>query len=69
MLRQYFIPIFFFLLSTWSVSAYTSNDDISVIRQRVLKWMIWPTKENISITVESALNFTQTLNSSCFWSE
>jgi chondroitin AC lyase len=67
MVRQYCIPIFFFLLTTWSVSASTPNDDISVIRQRVLEWMVWPSKENISITAESALNFTQTLNSSCFW--
>ncbi len=67
MMRQVCIPFFFFLLTAGSVSAYTPNDDIAVIRQQVLEWMVWPTKENISITAESALNFTETLNSSCFW--
>jgi hypothetical protein len=67
-MRQVCIPLLFFLFTAGSVSAYTPNDDdIVIIRQRVLEWMAWPTKENISITAERAVNFTQTLNGSCFW--
>jgi len=69
MVKQYVILLFGFLFSTWCVSAYIPNDDISIIHDRVLQLMIWPTKENISTTVESALRFTKILNSSCFWSD
>ena len=65
--RQYIILILCFFFSIWCASAYTPNDDISIIRERVLELMLWPSKENISITVEAALKFTQTLNKSCFW--
>jgi chondroitin AC lyase len=66
MVRQYGILIFF-LFSTWYVSAYIPNDDISLIRERVLELMIWPAKGNISGIVKDALTYTHTLNSSCYW--
>jgi hypothetical protein len=66
-MKQYGILIFFFLFSTCCVFAYIPNDDISIIHQRVLELMIWPTKENISATVQNALTYTRTLNSSCYW--
>jgi chondroitin AC lyase len=69
MVRQYGLLLLFVLclFSSWCVSAYTPNDDFSTIRERVLELMIWPSKENISVVVHNALNYTQTLNSSCYW--
>ncbi len=64
MVRQYVILIFF-LFSTWYVSASIPNDDISIIRERVLE--LWASKDKISGTVQDALTFTQILNSSCYW--
>ena len=60
-----------FLLVIFSCSTYvncqSTNDDIAIIRQRVLELIIWPTKENISTTVQDAIYYTETLNSSCYW--
>ena len=50
-----------------AATAYIPNDDISIIRERVLELMIWPPNYNVSVTVQAALLFTETLNSSCYW--
>ncbi len=55
------------VLITSSISARLPNDDIAIIRQRVLELMIWPTDDNIPVTVKNALLYTRTLNSSCYW--
>jgi hypothetical protein len=49
-----------------SVFARTPNDDIPVIHQCVLEIGIWSIAENISETVQDALNYSCTLNSSCY---
>ena len=61
------VLIFVFLLSISFISAYPPNDDISIIRQRVLEQRIWPPRSSIPATVQSALMYQQTLNSSCYW--
>ena len=58
-----------FLLSILFISAHPHNDDISIVRQRVLEQMIWPPPDAISSLVENALRYARTLNSSCFWSD
>jgi chondroitin AC lyase len=55
------------VLSFLSVSTYSLNDDISIIRQRVLEQMIWPTPNSIVSIVQRALRYSGTLNSSCYW--
>ena len=50
MLKQCRLPLLVFFLAAECVAAFTPNDDIATLRQRVLEWMVWPTKENISIT-------------------
>ena len=50
-----------------STTARTSNDDIDIVRQRVLELIIWPSAENISETIADALSYNSTLNSSCYW--
>ena len=67
MVRYYGIIILCFIFSTCRVAAYIPNDDISIIHQRVLELLVWPAKENISIVVQNATVFSQTLNSSCYW--
>ena len=57
------------VVSTWCVSGKTSNDDLAVIRERVLEHMIWPAKQNLSIIVQQALGFTRSLNKSCYWED
>lgn len=65
----------FFLLAIlclWSlikgtVFARSLNDDIAIIRQRVLEVMIWPTDKSTASIVQLALSYTQTLNRSCYW--
>jgi chondroitin AC lyase len=67
MVRHYCIIILWFLFSRWYVGASTRNDDISIIHERIMELMVWPAKENISIVVQNATVFTETLNSSCYW--
>ena len=54
-------------ISTLVNGAPTPNDEVSVIRQRLLELSIWPPKENISDVVQDALSYSNTLNSSCYW--
>jgi hypothetical protein len=42
------------LLLTSSISCSSPNEDIAIIRQRVLELAIWPIATNISDTVENA---------------
>lgn len=64
----FIVSILFWLFFTRSsVCISDSNDDISVIRERVLELTIWPPISNISDTVANALNYNNTLNSSCYW--
>lgn len=54
-------------ISSLSIGGHNTNDDISIIRDRVLRLMVWPAGENISTTIQQAILFNSTLNSSCFW--
>jgi chondroitin AC lyase len=68
MLKLYAILVLVSFFSIYNVLEVTSNDDdISIIRQRVLDWTLLPAKENITATVKIALNYKQRLNSSCYW--
>ena len=65
-----FISLIFciILINLLAIQAvHNINDDISIIRDRVLRLMVWPTGENISLTIQQALLFNKTLNSSCYW--
>jgi chondroitin AC lyase len=63
------IVFVFFLLTILSVSANSINDDISVIRQRVLEQMIWPAPDTIPSIAKNGRYFAKTLNSSCYWAD
>ena len=67
MARYHGFIILCLLFSAWCTVAFVRNDDISIIHQRVMELMVWPAKENISIVVQNATAFTETLNSSCYW--
>ena len=58
-----------FLLTITCLSTASLNDDLTTIRQRALELSIWPPREDISLTVEAAIGFNRTLNSSCYWSD
>ena len=49
------------------ITAPTVNDEIDTISQRILELTIWPKPENVSDLVQRVLNYSQTLNSSCYW--
>lgn len=49
------------------ISATILNDEYDIIRQRVLEASIWPQSGNISEVVQLALNYSEILNSTCFW--
>ena len=61
------VLLFASFLLTWTNTVSSLNDDIDVIRQRVLELIIWPKPENVSFLVQRVLNFSETLNSSCYW--
>jgi chondroitin AC lyase len=69
------IPNNIFVLSVFFLSLFPilcvtvllPNDDIAIIRQRVLQLTVWPTPENIPTTVQNALSYSRSLNSSCYW--
>jgi len=61
------VVLFLSVLLTPNISVPLPNDDIAIIRQRVLETTIWPSVENIPITVEAAIGFSRALNSSCYW--
>ena len=51
------------------ISAHLADDDIRIIRQRLMTEIIWPAKENLSATATDAVSYTHALNSSCYWSD
>ena len=59
--------LFVFVVLLLTCCESKSNDDIDLIRQRVLEISIWPIPSNIPSTVESALMFSENLNRSCYW--
>jgi chondroitin AC lyase len=69
MMKKAILLLFLFLFSTWIVSGSIINDDISIVHQRVLDWMILPSKENITFIVQNATVYHRTLNSSCYWED
>ena len=61
------VLVFIFIVSSLSTNAVRFHDEVSVIRQRLLELSIWPPPGNISDTVANALNYSRSLNSSCYW--
>ena len=59
--------LFLAFLLTSTISGSTINDEFDIIRQRVLESSIWPEAGNKSEAVQVALNYSHTLNSSCYW--
>jgi chondroitin AC lyase len=59
--------LFLSLLCTSFVTVHSLNDDISVIRQRVLQSMIWPANTTISAIIKQAILYARTLNNSYYW--
>jgi chondroitin AC lyase len=57
-----------FLFASWSAHQ-SVDDDISIIRQRVLQSMVWPPNGTIPSVIRTAILYTQTLNNSCYWSD
>jgi len=50
-----------------SGSSTPINDEIDDIKQRVLELTVWPKPENVSDLVQRVLNFSATLNATCYW--
>ena len=50
-----------------SGSSTPINDEIDNIKQRVLELTVWPKPENVSDLVQRVLNFSATLNATCYW--
>jgi hypothetical protein len=61
------VILLFSVFLTLSIGIYLPNDDIAIVRQRVLELMIWPTTQNIPSVTTNALHFASTLSSSCYW--
>jgi chondroitin AC lyase len=61
------IILFFSLFLSLSIGIYLPNDDIAIVRQRVLELMIWPTAQDVPSVTNNALHFASILNSSCYW--
>ena len=61
------LMVFFYVLLIIFASTHSLNDDISIIRQRILEQMIWPPAASVPSLGPSAVLNAQTLNSSCYW--
>jgi hypothetical protein len=61
-----FFFLFLFIISCISTPV-PNDDDIDIIRQRVLEISIWPAQQYIPGIVKTVLNYSSTLNSSCYW--
>ena len=61
------LSVFVVLLPIATGLGYSSNDDIAIVRQRVLEQMVWPASSTVPSIVKNALHYVQTLNSSCYW--
>ncbi|CAF4176182.1 unnamed protein product [Rotaria sp. Silwood2] len=70
---QSFMPILLLLLLVFSCSTIINcqsiNDDIAMIRQRVLEMVIWPTMNTISNIVHAAIFYNEKMNNSCYWED
>ena len=55
-----------FLLLRCSLS---SDDDLDVIRRRVLELVIWPSAATIPTVVQLATRYNEQLNRSCYWED
>jgi len=62
--RTLVLLCFSFIYYGWALKP---NDDFSLLRQQVLEVMLWPAPENITVTIQNALHWAETLNSSCYW--
>ncbi|CAF3381979.1 unnamed protein product [Rotaria sp. Silwood1] len=51
------------------IDCQSTNDDIAMIRQRVLEMVIWPTINTISNIVQAAISYNEKMNSSCYWED
>ena len=49
------------------VSSHAFNDDVSLVRQRILEQMIWPPASTIPSLGPAAIQNAKTLNNSCYW--
>ena len=60
-----------FLLFSYSITIndQSMNDDIVIIRQRVLEMIIWPKTNTISSIVKTAISYNEKMNSSCYWED
>jgi len=58
--------VFLFAVSI-STAFTTPNDDIAILRQRVLELTVWPQPHSIDSTVRAAKDYSNALNSSCYW--
>lgn len=66
MSTQYLVFIFACISSCFFANAFP-NDDISIIRNRVLNLTIWPKPESIPSITKLAIEYAETLNNSCYW--
>jgi chondroitin AC lyase len=61
------------LLTIFSCSIFcnsqATNDDIALMRQRVLEMGLWPSKNNLSNIVQLAYFYNNKMNSSCYWED
>ncbi len=62
-----FSVFLFVLLPIACPSISLPNDDLDIMRQRVLEVAIWPTPDMIPIIAQNASEYSNTLNSSCYW--
>ena len=66
-MKIYFSIIFLVFFFSPSSSSTINDDDMSIIHDRVLNYMLLPTHVNLTVLADTALNFTERLNSSCYW--
>jgi chondroitin AC lyase len=57
----------FVLLPIAYPSISVPNDDLDIMRQRVLEIAVWPTSDMIPIIAQNASVYSNTLNNSCYW--
>ena len=51
------------------VNCRSINDDIAIMRQRATEMANWPTQTNLSSIVDLAKQYSETMNSSCYWQD
>ena len=58
-----------FVVCLFTFSSSKVNDDIDIVRQRILQSMIWPENKTIPNVIKNAVLFAENLNSSCYWTD